>query len=286
MEEKKPNIAEALDQKVKEMQDTLKKARGLLEKGNPKKALPLLTSVTDKFDRLTFFSSDEHQWFLSAEEPFEFDITLYKNPEEKRAIKSTNGFPFAEGYYLLGKAHCLNKKFEDAARALQTALKWNPSYFDASLLLAQIGHGNDEKAYRARLNASLEVAFRPRQLEEVYGALGASFASDSLYAPASYCYLRAIAFAKNGEKWQRELYKIEKAAKKTLTELFAEAPLDSIPNTYGFLENPERLWGKLALTLGKQNLEAKMGEGALYYLNIALPLLPDVDVKSLIAKAK
>ena len=258
----------------------LEEAKFNIYQKNFDKALSIIEGVIQSQNDLGFFKDDEVSEYHDFGEFFEEALYthLYKPEKDLRNAP----FPYTEAYLIYGGVLIDLKRPEDAQKAFEQGLKWNPvsfpltsEYIETFKMIGQI-----DKYFELSLDA-FKIAFRPRQIARCYRNLGYYFIEKELYKEAMGCYILSAFLDKESDQAQSEMYYIHTRTGGTVKEPTMDE-ITSYAQKYSFPIGPDKDVIGLAMAYGKHFMDNGQNEAAKYIFQIAYDLIHDEEIKGIL----
>lgn len=171
-----------------------------------KKALKLMESMIQKYEKANLFSDDSVNEYHTFREPFE--EVLYKFIHSPKKEVRPASIKYSEMYYQYGSLLIDLERYDDAQKALEKGLKWNPSSTQIAFERTETFklRGMMDEYYQATRDI-LKIAFRRSDLARCYRNLGYYYVEKGELQLAVCCLAFSIPFC-NSELVQSELFYI------------------------------------------------------------------------------
>lgn len=251
-------------------------------KKNYAKALEIVEGVVQKIESAPMYKDGADGVYFAFEE--EFEEVLYNCLADPQVpVRPAPKF-FVKAYFLYGNLLLELKRYEDAERALQKVLKWNPMCERARLEYIEILKvtGRLEEYFAATLDA-FKCMYHRDTLAHCFRNLAYYFVEKQLYTEA-FAALRLSLTYENGSKIaQSEMYYIMSETNGEVNGCSDEELL-AASEEYHFPTGPDEDVVGIAFTFGKKLMEAgsKGHPRAKYFLNIGYELTRHPDFKELL----
>ena len=224
------------------------------------------------------YADDETGTYFSFDEAFEEVLyTIIHQPlkEVRRA-----SVPMSRIYGTYGILLVELGRVEEARKALEKGLKWNPCDMEIRTEYAETSkmQGNME-AYLEQVLENIKYCFRPKYLARAYRDLGYYFIERKQYSEATFLYYLSMRWEPESKQAASELFYIEQKAEEEIHALRTDE-IKALSETYEFPVGPDPRILSAAYQLGKHSLEHHE-PGAEYYLQIVYDLTKDEEVVKL-----
>ena len=243
------------------------------------KALKMAEDLVSKIESMNLFQDDKVSEYHLFDELFEEILYRHYNNPTKNLRRAE--FPYTEIYLLYGGLLVELKRLEDARKALNKGLRWNPMNF--SIMSEYIEtfklEGNMEKFFQTTLDA-FKIAIHAPQVARCFRNLGYYFAEMKLYPEAVATLLLSTRFDKGSKQVQSELYYISQVAGDIKEPAYEE--FKAFSEKYGFPLGADKDVLGLAYAYGKNALDEGEKEWGKYFLTILYELTLDDGVKKMI----
>lgn len=280
-EDEKEKFRKAVDKQKEKMNNLLKDARSNAKNRKFLKAEEQYRSFMRKLEDLNMFKDDRESIYFSFEEPFEEILyAFYYQP--KRTIRAAS-FGYSSLYLEYGGLLFEMKRYDEAQKVLEKAMKWNPVNTAIRFEYAEIFKvWKDMEKFFELSCAALEYAFRPEAVARCYRNIGYYFIEKKLYREAIVCYHLSLNYAESEVAFE-ELGYIEDKSGINSSEVSLEDS-EEISATYGFpmLVNEEII--ELMYNIGMKAYEGKNYSMASYLLGLFYNLTSDKKVERLLKK--
>lgn len=245
-------------------------------------ALALIEPLIAGYEEANLYADDAVSEYHCFNEPMEFALYMFHYKPEKTVRRSP--IDYANTYMLYGALLFDLNRHEDAIRALDKALKWNP--VSAKILFERgqdlMGLGRQDE-YEKAVKQIFKVAFLPKDLAQCYRGLGFLYCEQQKYELAACCELFSLQFENSGRA-QSELYfifdKLGRCYEPTFAQIKEQFEENDIPL------GPDKDMLGLAMAYGEHAEEQKDFQSAVYYYEIANAFLQDKELETKIEKLK
>lgn len=279
-DEKKAEFEQAIGNDSAGINSTLDEIRFVAYKKDFRKALALMEVLVNRIEAMDAFADDAVSEYHTFSELFE-EILFFHLKKPKKQLRQAQ-LSYAEIYVLHGSILFELKRFDEAKKALEKAIRWNPINASIAFEHAEVCKmlGNLD-SYVSLTKEIMNVAFKPNDLARGYRNLGYYFAEMQLYDVAVGCLHLSLVYEKESNVAQSELYYIQS---KVGGESFrpSEEQLHQYADKYDFPLGASSDVLSLAYSYGKHMLDDKEFEKARYFLEIVYGLTDDEEVKSLL----
>ncbi len=256
----------------------IKKARALQHEGKYDEALKLMEDLINKTKGMDWFKDDSVSEYHCFNEFFE-EVLYREYTKPTKTIRNPGFFRLDTIYFQYGSLLIDAKRFQDAEKALITALRWNPANADIALERAETCklQGNLEAFFNHSIEA-FKYAFRPKSLARCFRNVGYYFSDKEMWQEATNCYTLSLQFDNNSDIAMSEiLYIQEKTGKNAIRFVDLEFAKKTCEK-YGFPLGPDKNVLDLAYSYGKHFIKEGDNEGAKYCLQIVYDLTNDGSI--------
>ena len=281
-DDKKAELNKILEKDNKGIDAALEEIRFNIYKKNYDKALKLMESTVEEHEKSKMFMDDAVSEYHCFREPMEEILyTEYTHPEKDVRGATVD---YAEMYLLYGSLLVEIQRPEDAEKALEKAMKWNPAstqiaFEHAESLKIQ---GKIDEFKDATMNA-FRYAFRPDELARCYRNLSYYFVEKKEYETAVCCLLFSTQYGKS-DMVQSELYYISQMTGKNIDP--SEEDLDKCFKEHGIPFGPEIEMLKIAYAYGRHFYEDGNMQAAGYFLDIFTSFINDDEANKMMEDIK
>lgn len=182
------------------------------------KALSIIEPFINTIEEGHLFENDNASIFFTFNELFEEVLYREINKPEKDVRRATT--PYSQLYFLYGSLLVEMEKTEEAASALEKALRWNPC--DSQIRFEYIETFKMRKMlteYQEQVSEAFKYIYRPEFLARGYRDFGYYFIEKKMYAEALTMYQLSLEFDKENKNAISELYYIEQTVGKEVKPL-------------------------------------------------------------------
>lgn len=266
-EDKKEELAEALDKDVKGFDAALDEIRFNIYKKEYDTALKLMAVMIEKYEKNAMYADDEVSEYRDFQEIFE-EILYKQIHSPKKEVRKAH-VKYAELYFQYGSLLFELQRYVEAEEAMEKAMRWNPSNAKIAFEYAETfkARGMMEEYYTATREI-FKIAFRPDDLARCYRNLGYYYVEKGEYQTAVCCEVFSLQF-ENSNLVQSELYYI---SNKDQT-IKIDPDIDMIEKCFAENDIPfgpdDDIIG-IAYQLTKMFMEKGEKEGAEYFISIIL----------------
>lgn len=276
-EDMKDEFSDALNKDMKGTDATLDEIQFLRYKKEYKKALKLMESLIQKCEKADVFPDDSVSEYHTFKEPFEEILYHFIHNPEKEIRPSS--IRYSEMYYQYGSLLIDLKRYDDAQKALEKGLKWNPVSTQIAFERTETFklRGMMEEYYQATRDI-FKIAFRPSDLARCYRNLGYYYVEKGELQVAVCCLVFSIPFS-SSDLVQSELFYIYSLDHK----LIMNPDMQTIQinfKGYDIPLGPDEGVISLAYYFAKQSIEQGQKELAQYFISILISLLGE-DIEEL-----
>ena len=279
-EETKEKLNSLLNKESLGIKEAMEEARFNVYKKNYDKALKILTDIVDRFEKSGVFKDDKVTEYHSFANPLEFIIfaNVYK-PEKQAKDMGPNIYQM---YHELGSLLFEVKRYDEAEKALEKALTWNPVSAGAAFEYAEISkvRGDLDKFF-AVTKGCFDFISEPEDLGRAYRNLGYYFVEKELYYVAAACNYLSLQYDNESKVAQSELYYIQQVTGETM-DFPAMEELEEYSEEYGFPIGPSHEVVGIAYHCGKQALDEGHANIARFFLQKVYDLIPAEEIKELL----
>ena len=281
-DDKKAQFEQAIGNDSAGISSTLDEIRFVAYKKDFEKALALIEVLIKKIETMGAFADDAVSEYHTFSELFE-EILFFHLKKPQKQLRQAQ-LPYAEIYILHGSILFELKRFDEAKQTLEKAIRWNPVNapiaFEHAEICKMLG---DMDGYLTLTKEIMNFAFKPQDLARGFRNLGYCFAEMKLYDVAAGCLHLSLAYEKESNVAQAELYYIQsKVGERSIRP--SDDELRQYTGQYGFpLGASEDVLG-LAYAYGKHALEEEEFDKARYFLEIVYGLTDDEEVKELLGQ--
>ncbi len=242
-------------------------------------ALVLMEDLVEKVEKSGLFTDDRVSEYHCFDEFFEEALYRYFQEPEKTIRRASLRFDTI--YLQYGSLLMDMKRYEDAQKALATAMRWNPASADIAFEHAETYKvmGDIDTFFHLTVDA-FRYAFRPQQVARCLRNLGYYFVEKALWREAASCYAVSLQYDNESKQAMSELYYIQQKAG-DVGQASAEE-MRTIAEKYGFPLGPHDDVLGLAYSYGKHFCDEKDADGARYCLTIVYELTGADEIKQMI----
>ena len=267
-------------EKTGRVRSVLQSVRDLIRRGKAEEALPLMEELIRRIEQTGPVTEDRTSEFRCFREYFE--EALYRRYAQPQKQIRQPALPMAEVYGLYGRLLLELRRPEEADRALETALRWDPADTELAFARAEAaGAQGDTETFLARTLAVFRYAFRPRQLARCYRNLGTYFAGKEQWEAAAALQLLSLRYDRESVAAVQELIYIRRKSGIAVSGPDM-ALVERLARETGFPAGPAEEILALARAEGKRFAEKGDADGACYCWSIAYALTGDEEIQSLI----
>lgn len=263
---------------------TLQLAIDCLSKNNTETARELLKGLSERADTITIFSEDGKSRYFDFNEPFEEVLYKYRNPDHKEVRYV--GWMFLDVYYLYGSLLLKEKRYEEAAEALQKALSWNPAHAGTYFELAEIEKARDGmEEFLSLTQKASDFSFTKENVARCLRNYGYYFVEKEEWEAAKACYSLSLLYDAKAENAKKELSAIRKKGKGWEKD-FSGEELRALSEQYGFPMGVQISMPGIATTLGTREYEAGNYLQAEYFLGIVDAFVNLPQIKTMLKECR
>ena len=251
-----------------------------IRKNDYEKALKIAEKLVSKIEAANLYQDDKISEYHQFNEFFEEVLYrfLYKPTKDLRRAEQ---IPYTEVYMLYGGLLVEFKRFEDARKALQTGLRWNPVDFSImSEYIETYKMEGDMDTFFEQTIESFKIAIHAPQLARCYRNLGYYFIEKRLYPEALSVYMLSLKYDKDSEQAKSEMKYIQQVSGGIKKPSFEETK--DCASKYGFPVEPNNDVLGLAFSYGKHFMDNGEAAGAKYCFSIVYELTKDEHIKEMI----
>ncbi len=283
-DETKAKVDEAMEKDF-DWEDKLEKVGFYLYRKEFQKALETIEPLAEKLDRLSeggMFENDSVNEYYCFDELFQEVLQRELSGSEKAFRRAS--LPFAKVYTWYGIVLMDLRRYEDAGRVLEKAIRWNPT--DSNILFEYAesfkARGDIEQFFKLSKDA-FQVAFRPASVARCFRNMGYYFTEMKQWDLAVACIVLSMQYVQGDKNAQSELYYIEHAAgRKINMPEFDE--FRAYADQYGFPTGASETVLHIAANAGAYFLNEGNNDMAKYFLTIYYDLTEDEQVKEILEK--
>lgn len=202
-DEKKKDVALFAQNREQGQKSVLEEVRFKIYQQQYDDALALIEPLIAEYEKQNLYADDAVSEYHCFAEPMEFALFMFRAKPQKAVRRSP--IDYANAYMLYGILLFDLNRNEDALRALEKALKWNPVsvqiLFERGQNLMRLGRRD---AYETAVREIFKVAFRPKDLAQCYRGLGFLYTEQEKYELAACCEIMSLQY-ENSDKAQAEL---------------------------------------------------------------------------------
>lgn len=284
-EDKREEISSVLSKGFIADDQILEEVRFNLYKKNYEHALELIEPLVKRIEAMFaegMYQNDSVSEYFSFKEPFEEILYVTEN-EPKRDVRRVD-YQADEIYLLYGITLIDNGRVEDARRALEKAIRWNPMNAQIAFEHAETYKmlGDPEKFFELSKEI-FKIAFKSNDLARCYRNLAYYFAEKQLWPEAVACNRISLCYDEQSNSAKSELFYIREKAGDAYKEPSMEE-FREIAEKYGFPTGADPDVLGIAYTYGQHCLEEGQNDAAGYFLGIVYDLTDDVSIKEILDK--
>lgn len=243
-------------------------------------ALINVESLVCKIEAADLYQDDLISEYHQFNEFFEEVLYGYIYKPTKQ-LRRAEQIPYTEIYLIYGSLLVEFKRIDEARKALQTGLRWNP--IDFSIMAEYIEtfkmEGDMDTFFEKTID-SFKIAIHAPYLARCYRNLGYYFIEKKLYSEALSAYLLSIRYEKDSEPAQSEIHYIQQVSGGINEPTFED--IKNYSEKYGFPVEPDKDILGLAYTYGKHFMDKGESDGANYCFSIVYELTHDESIKKMI----
>lgn len=137
-------------------------------------AVEELADAADEYMKAGRFKNDSINKYFCFNNPFEESLYAISHGSEI-AVRNLR-IPFAETYFLYGNLLVEFERYEDAKKALEKGMRWNPAYTDIQIEYAEcMGRLDDMEAHKKYMISALNLSYTPTNIARAFRGLGYYF---------------------------------------------------------------------------------------------------------------
>jgi len=280
--ELKGKVDEILKEDKLGVAEAIEEAEANLDLGKYNVALEILAEMIAKVEAVDLYKTNdlfEYRNFTTAFEEISYRF-IYKPKKKLKAAPE----PFASLYYLYGNILVEIKRYSEAQEAFEKAMYWNPTNAEIAFEYAETFKiQNKLEDFISITRHLFKTAYRPVQIAHAYRNFGFYFIEKELWPVAIGCLKLSMEFERENKAAQAELDYIDSKIDDDIEEPSLEK-LKYYAEKYDFPTWASNEVISLAVSYGKQALEDKQYPAARYFLEIAYGLVPNDEIKELLAK--
>lgn len=278
-EETKREIILALQRNAIRNERTLKEARCLVDQKDYGKALRMLERLIQEEDgEGGLFRNDSVSEYFSFHNFFE-EVLFRELYQFRKIIRSVPG-DFSGMYFLYGYSLLALSRVNEAKKALEKSLRWNPMNLKPLFELAEICRmDGDEEMFQFHITRGFQSAYSSADLARCYRTLGNHHLEKGNYGLADCLYFFSLAFEGDNavahaklDTIARKMGKVE-ATPPLLTDLWETCAQNDIPI------GPNHIVLDLAVSLGHKAMKEGANVTARFLFGIAYDLTKDEKIK-------
>lgn len=279
--ELKGKVDEILNEDKLGVVNAIEEAEANVDNGKYNVAIEVLAAMIEKVEAVDLYKTNDLFEYRNFTTPFEeISYRFIYNPKKK--LKDAPE-PFASLYYLYGNILVEIKRYSEAQEAFEKAMYWNPTNAAISFEYAETFKiQNKLEDFIGITRHIFKSAHRPEDVAHVYRNFGFYFIEKKLWSVAIGCLKLSMEFERENKEVQAELDYIDTKIDEDIEEPSLEK-LKYYAEKYDFPTWASNEVISLAVSYGKQALEDKQYPAARYFLEIAYGLLPNDDIKELLA---
>lgn len=279
-EAERGELSRAVFNDVKGMEAALDEIRYNVYKKEFKKAEQMLVAIINKIEKAPMFQNDKVSEYYTFNEAFEEILYrhLYKPDREIRRAE----IPYADIYLQYGSLLFELKRYQEARKALEKAVRWNPislkiafEYMETFKVVGAL------EEFASLTKNAFKHAYRSKDLARCYRNMGYYFVEKMEYRVAMGCYILSMQYDRDSRNAQSELYYIQTKTDGTLKQPNAEE-MEQYSKTYDFPLGADDDIVGLSYAYGKHFMDEGDTELARYFLRIVYELTEDGEVKEIL----
>ncbi len=223
------------------------------------------------------FKNDAINRYLCFNNPFE--ETLYTISHGDEIMVRNLRIPFADTYYLYGNLLFEFERYEEAKKALEKGIRWNPSYTDIQIEYAEcMARLGDMEAHRKFMKTALNLSYTPVNIARAYRGLGYYYVEKEIWEAAAACEYRSLDYQEHPNALNELAYINEMTGKRTTRP--SKEEMEHIFEKYGIPKGASNLVLGVAYGMARQYEKAGSTEGANYYYGIYYSIAKDDEIKN------
>ncbi len=279
-EEKKQAFAQAVNNNMMSHEAVLEEVRFKQHEKKYDEALALMEGLIRKIENAHMFRDDQVSEYHCFSEFFEEALYKFHARPEKEIRRAS--LPMDLIYAQYGSLLIDLKRLDDAEKALDTAMRWNPASAVIAFERAEVCklRGDMDDFFCRTVNA-FKYAFRPPQVARCFRDLGYYFAEKEMWEEAVGCYTVSMQYEAESKQAMSEMYYIQQKAGKIIPppgmDRFRE-----IAGEFGFPSGAHKDVTGLSYAYGKHFLEAGDTAGARYCWEITYSLTDDEEIRKML----
>lgn len=235
-----------------------------------------LAEAADEHMKEGHFKNDSINKYINFNNPFE--ESLYAISHGPEITVRNLRIPFAETYFLYGNLLFEFERYEEAKKALEKAIRWNPSYIAAQTEYAECMRMlGDLETHRKFMTSALNLAYTPKDIARAFRGLGYYFIEKELWDAAAACEYRSLDYDEHPTARGELAYINDMTGKRPKRPTDEE--FNHLSEQYGFPKGASDLVLGVAYGMAKQYEKAGSTEGANYYYGIYYSIAKDDEIK-------
>ena len=278
-DDKKDEISKIIGEEKTGYVIEIEDIKACIHKGDFNKALELAETLVKKIEDLNMFIDDPVSEYRLFDEFFE--EALYRFLYKPLRTLPAPEIPYTEIYYLYGAILVELKQLDEARKALQKGMHWNPVAFNirAEYVETFKMQGDMDQFFKETL-ALFKIAFRSPLVARCLRNLGYYFVEKQQYPEAVAVYVMSTRYENSSPQVQNELNYINQVAGGIKQPTVDD--MQRYSTQYGFPMGADKDVLGMAHAYGTSFLKENNFDGARYCFDILYELTGDEEVKKLI----
>ena len=283
-EKTREELSDAIEADSEPDRQELRLIRQLIAKTDFGTALKKAAALAEKADRNPLFREDAVSRYFNFSEPFE-EVLYHSMYGEAKDIREA-GFDYREIYLLYGSLLVELGRPEEAGKALEKALAWNPVSTDTLFEYAETFKMRDDmKRFREVTEEAALYAFRPKSFARTLRNFGFYFIEKEEWAAAKACYCLSLAYEPESRTAEGELIYIDRKTGGRLENPTVEE-IEDISEKFGFPMVPGEHITDLSFELGRRAFQQGNLQFAEYFLVITEALRSTPEGKEMLERCR
>lgn len=277
-DEKKEEIAGIVSKDNMGFDAALDEVKFNIYKKNYDRALELIEEMVSKYEELDLFANDSVSEYYCFTEPME-EIIYRHSSKSNRDFRKAE-IDYVQLYLTYGILLVEMKRFDDAAKALEKAKRWNPVNSTIAFeYIETFKMRNMLEDFAALTRKCFKFVFKPKDLARCYRNMAYYFVEIEDYK-AAVCCLKFSGQFENNEMISSELYYISQKTGEVYNP--NEEDFDKVFKKYSIPVGPELEVLKLAYSYGKHFYEQQDDNGTAYFWGIFADFIDDEEVNNVL----
>ena len=279
-EETKQQLQQATQRDLQQYADALGEVRACMQNKDLQTALTKIEELAGKLSEAEesgMFQNDSQSAYFTFDELFE--EVLYRETHQGGPEVRGAGIPFGAVYYHYGSLLIELKRYEDAKKMLEKAVRWNPGSamfaFEYAETFKMLGQMED---FRRITLQTFQIAFRPMTLARCYRNMAYAFSAARQWDAAAACCWVSLQFDSESPAAQEELAYIEHESGETPQPPTLQQ-LRELAEKYDFPLSADQTVLGLAYGCAQQCVQQNYTDMAIYFLQIVYDLTHNREVQ-------